>query len=138
MSDCQLSVFQSGIRDNRERGTVGKFLRDKIQSGSKLSIVSAYFTIYAFEALKQELLSIGTLDFLFGEPRFIQSLGTEADKKAFKIEDCEIRLSSRLKQGLLARECEQWIREKVNIRSIKQANLLHGKMYHINNNGVNC
>ena len=38
----------SGIRDNYKRGTVGNFLKEKIQSGSSLSIVSAYFTIYAF------------------------------------------------------------------------------------------
>jgi plasmid stabilization system protein ParE len=31
---------------DRERGTVGDFVKEKIQSGSKLSIVSAYFTIY--------------------------------------------------------------------------------------------
>ena len=34
----------SGIRDNHHRGNVGSFLQDKIQSGSRLSIVSAYFT----------------------------------------------------------------------------------------------
>lgn len=136
MSDHQLSVFQSGIRDNHDRGTVGDFLKDKIEPGSKLSIVSAYFTIYAFEALKQELSSIDNLDFLFGEPRFIQAIGTNTDQKAFKIEDTGIQLSNRLKQSKLARECQEWIQKKVNIRSIKQINLLHGKMYHIDNNGV--
>ncbi|MEA5527886.1 Eco57I restriction-modification methylase domain-containing protein [Nodularia spumigena] len=136
MSDHQLSVFQSGIRDNRNRGTVGDFLKDKIELGAKLSIVSAYFTIYAFEALKQELCSIESLNFLFGEPRFIQSIGTKTDRKAFKIEDTGIQLSSRLKQSKLARECQEWIQKKVNIRSIKESNLLHGKMYHIDNNGV--
>lgn len=45
-------TFLSGIRDNHTRGTVGDFLKEKINSGSKLSVVSAYFTIYAFEALK--------------------------------------------------------------------------------------
>ena len=35
----------SGIRDNHKRGAVGDFLWEKIQSGSKLSFVSAYFTI---------------------------------------------------------------------------------------------
>ena len=44
--------FPSGIRDNRERGTVGEFLQDHIENGSSLSIVSAYFTIYAYEALE--------------------------------------------------------------------------------------
>ena len=45
-------LLPSGIRDNHHRGTVGDFLKEKIQAGSKLSIVSAYFTIYAFEKLK--------------------------------------------------------------------------------------
>lgn len=65
----------SGIRDNRpERGSVADFLREKIREGSALSIVSAYFTIYAFEALKEHLLQIEHLRFLFGEPRFIRTL----------------------------------------------------------------
>ena len=68
------SLFPSGIRDNRERGTVGKFLESQIENGSSLSIVSAYFTIYAFEALKSSLLGINNLRFLFGEPQFIKSL----------------------------------------------------------------
>ncbi|MGD1716539.1 helicase-related protein [Dapis sp. BLCC M172] len=136
MSNHQLSVFQSGIRDNCERGTVGDFLQDKIEINSKLSIISAYFTIYAFEALKQKLWSIDNLNFLFGEPRFIQNIGSETNPKSFKIEDTGIQLSSRLKQSKLAKECEEWIDKKVNIRSIRQSNLLHGKMYHIDHNGV--
>jgi len=41
----------TGIRDNHSRGTVADFLRAKIQSGSSLSVVSANFTIYAYDAL---------------------------------------------------------------------------------------
>ena len=37
----------SGIRDNHCHGSVVQFLRDKTSPGSWLSIVSAYFTIYA-------------------------------------------------------------------------------------------
>lgn len=136
MPDRQLSVFQSNIRDNRDRGSVADFLRDQLRSNSRLSIVSAYFTIYAFEALQDELEAIEGLDFLFGEPRFIRSLGLETDKNAFEIVDSGIELSPRLQQSKLARDCERWITEKVNIRSIKQANLLHGKMYHIDHHGV--
>ena len=66
------SLFPSGIRDNRERGTVGEFLESQIKNGASLSIVSAYFTIYAFEALKSSLLGINDLRFLFGEPRVHQ------------------------------------------------------------------
>lgn len=125
-------AFISGIRDNHTRGSVGDFLRDKIKHGSKLSVVSAYFTIYAFEALKDHLVDIEQMDFLFGEPRFVRALDPErTDKKAFKIEDEGLRLGKRLEQKRVARECAEWITAKVNVRSIKQANLLHGKMYHV-------
>jgi hypothetical protein len=90
----------SGLRDNYSRGKVGEFLRQKIQSGSTLSVVSAYFTIYAFEALKAQLNSIASLRFLFGEPRFLKSLDPErTDKKAFKIEDDGLQLANRLEQA---------------------------------------
>jgi hypothetical protein len=127
----------SGIRDNYRRGTVGDFLKDKIQAGGSLSIVSAYFTIYAFEALKAQLKDIASLRFLFGEPRFLKALDPErTDKKTFKIEDDGLQLVNRLEQKRVARECAEWIAAKVQIRSVKQANLLHGKMYHIAHNGT--
>jgi hypothetical protein len=68
---------QSGIRDNYHRGSVGDFLKAEIKPDSLLSIVSAYFTIYAFSALKNELTNIDRLRFLFGELRFVKSWGKE-------------------------------------------------------------
>jgi len=44
-------TLKSGIKNNRHRGSVGEFLTEKILPGSKLLVVSAYFTIYAYEAL---------------------------------------------------------------------------------------
>lgn len=133
----EAAVAGSGIRDNWKRGTVGNFLKDKIQPDSSLSVVSAYFTIYAFEALKEQLKRISGLRFLYGEPRFLRSLDPEkTDKKAFKIEDNGLQLVNRLEQKRVAKECAEWIDQKVQIRSVKQANLLHGKMYHIAHNGV--
>ncbi|MDP2719621.1 MAG: helicase-related protein, partial [Dehalococcoidia bacterium] len=127
----------SGIRDNYQRGNVGDFLKAKIRKGSTLSVVSAYFTIYAFEALKEQLNDIESLKFLFGEPRFIKSLDPDkSDKKAFRIENDTLELAKRLRQKCVATECARWIRNKVEVRSIKQSNLLHGKMYHIGHNEV--
>jgi len=103
----------SGIRDNHARGSVGDFLKQKIQSGSKLSIVSAYFTIYAFQALQGRLESIDELRFLFGEPRFVSALDPEKpDKKSFKIEDDGLALQNRLQQKLAAKARAAWIRER--------------------------
>ena len=125
-------VSNFGIRDNHSHGKVADFIKDKIAAGSDLSVVSAYFTIYAYEALSTELDQVERLRFLFGEPRFIASLDPEkTDKKSFKIEDEGLELANRLQQKEIARRCAAWIRAKVEIRSIRQANLLHGKLYHI-------
>ena len=61
----------SSIRDNHTQGTVGDFLKQAISSNSEVSIVSAYFTIYAYHQLKDNLDAINNLKFLFGEPTFI-------------------------------------------------------------------
>jgi SNF2 family DNA or RNA helicase len=127
----------SGIRDNHRRGNVADFLKAKVQTGSRLSVVSAYFTIYAYEALKDKLDQIEHLNFLFGEPRFISSLDPEkTEKKAFILDGNGLQLANRLQQKRVARECAEWFRQKVDIRSVRHAQLLHGKMYHIANAGV--
>ena len=124
--------MKSGIRDNRNRGKVAEFLKEKVTTGSQLSVVSAYFTIYAYEALSTNLDQIESLKFLFGEPKFIQTLDPEKnDKKAFKIEDEGLELTNRLQQKEVASRCAKWIRNKVEIRSIRESNLLHGKLYHV-------
>jgi len=129
-----MSINLSSIRDNKNRGSVGQFLRDNIKSDSDLSIVSAYFTIYAYSHLKNELDSINKLKFLFGEPTFIKALDpTKVNKRDFKIEDDKIAIpiESRLTQKAIAKECSEWIQQKVEIKSMVKPNFLHGKMYHV-------
>jgi hypothetical protein len=134
MPDSKQIALPSGIRDNLKRGSVGSFLQDKIKPEADLSIVSAYFTIYAYGKLQAQLDSIARLRFLFGEPSFLQALDpSKTDKKMFRIEEDGIQLANKLEQKRIARECADWIQAKVDIRSIKRAGLLHGKMYHLSN-----
>ncbi len=127
----------SGLRDNHSRGTVADFLREKIQSGSKLSIVSAYFTIYAYDALKEDLDKIDHLDFLFGEPTFVSQIDpSRTETKSFVMDAAGMELTNTLQQKRVAKECAVWIESKVDIKTIIQSNLLHGKMYHIATAGV--
>lgn len=124
----------SGIRDNRDRGKIGDFLREHIHPGAALSVVSAYFTIYAYAELRHQLDGIDELRFLFGDPQFLRNLDPERTaRKAFQIENDQITLQNRLQQKRLARDCAEWITQKVQIRSVKRAGLLHGKLYHITN-----
>jgi SNF2 family DNA or RNA helicase len=127
----------SGIRDNHKRGPVADFLRGKLRPGSHLSVVSAYFTIYAYDALKTHLDAIAHLNFLFGEPAFLNRLDPERTaKKSFLLDESGLSLANQLQQKRVARECAHWIERTVDIKTIRQSNLLHGKMYHIANAGL--
>jgi len=124
----------SGIRDNHSHGTVGDFLKQAISANSEVSIVSAYFTIYAYHHLKNNLDAINHLKFLFGEPTFIKSMDPDkVNTRDFKIEDDKltIPLESRLTQKTMAKECSEWIKTKTEIRSMVKPNFLHGKLYHV-------
>lgn len=124
--------MKSGIRDNRRRGSAASFLEEKAQAGSELSVVSAYFTSFAYARLSTTLDKIGKLRFLFGEPRFIDSVeGENLCPPAFSLEEDGLALTDGLRKSGAATQCANWIRDKVEIRSIKRAGLMHGKLYHI-------
>jgi len=84
--------------------------------------------------------NIESLDFLFGEPTFIKNIDpSKVDKKEFKIEDDKlvIPIEKRLQQKAVAKNCSEWIKNKVRIKSMVKPNFLHGRMYHVKNkNGV--
>ncbi|MYB63723.1 NgoFVII family restriction endonuclease [Candidatus Poribacteria bacterium] len=126
----------SNIRDNNIYGTVADFLRNKIQEGSSLSFVSAYFTINAFYELRDELRNIKELRFLFGEPSFIQGMDpTKTESKVFRLTEEGLELKNYLPQNAIAKACYDWIEDKVEIKSVAKSNFLHGKMYYIEKNG---
>jgi len=130
----------SAIRDNHKNGTVGDFLIEHIKNNSTASIVSAYFTIYAYKKLQTQLDNINRLRFLFGEPTFIKAIDPDKlNSRSYQIEDNQliIPIASRLSQKATARECSDWIKSKVDIRSMVKPNFLHGKMYYIEQeNGI--
>ena len=136
MSNKNASL-KSGIRDNLLRESVHDFLEQEIKNGSALSIVSAYFTIYAYEKMQNSLNKIEELRFLFGDPDFVKRMDpNNTDTKAFDITDTGLELNQQLRQKPIAKACAEWIKEKVEIRTTRESNLIHGKMYHIANNGV--
>jgi hypothetical protein len=127
--------MHSALRDNRPtRGSAGDFLRSQIESGTSLSFVSAYFTVHAYHALRTQLDCVDHLRFLFGEPSFVSLVDSDkADGKRFCLSEACMSLQNALSQRRLARDCAEWIRSKVEIRSIVRSGFLHGKMYHIQN-----
>lgn len=123
---------RSGIKDNRRRGTVHEFISDRAVPGSRLSVVSAYFTTFAYDRLRATLDNVGQMRFLFGEPRFLK----DADNAglvppAFSFDESGLRLTEQIRQRAAALRCAKWIKDRVEIRSVKRSGLLHGKLIHI-------
>lgn len=102
-------------------------LRTKLASHHKVSIAAASFSIYAFEALKDELESVDELRFIFTSPTFIKEK-QKKEKREFYIpklnrernlygSEFEIKLRNQLSQKAIAKECAEWIRHKVHFKS---------------------
>ena len=99
-------------------------LKVQLKAGGKLQIAAASFSIYAYEALKEELENIQELQFIFTSPTFNSSETGKKEKREFFIpklnrernlygSDYEIRLRNQLSQKAIARECADWISRKV-------------------------
>ncbi|GHU17047.1 helicase [Spirochaetia bacterium] len=131
---------KSSIRDNHKHGSVGEFLQESIAENADMSVVSAYFTIHAWDRLKTAFQKLGKFRFLFGEPTFVKSVSLNDENlntRTYKFEDdsLHIKAEKQLTQGAIARSCAAWLREKAEIRSMVKPNFLHGKMYHITETG---
>lgn len=107
--------------------TLAEDLKKTVTKGSKVSIASACFSIYAFEELKKELKSIESLRFIFTSPTFLEEKAPR-EKKEFYIPrlsrersvygtEFEVKLRNGLTQKALARECADWVRRKCEFRS---------------------
>lgn len=110
---------------------LGDNLKETIKPGSKLKIAASCFSIYAFEALKNELESIESLEFAFTSPTFVPNEVTDKIKKerrefhipktererSFYGSDFEIQLKNKLTQRAIAKECADWMRRKATFHS---------------------
>jgi superfamily II DNA or RNA helicase/chaperonin cofactor prefoldin len=121
--------------NNRDK-TLRDDLMERTTKGCKLSIAASCFSIYAFQTLKETLKDIGELRFIFTSPTFIKD-NKQKEKREFFIpklsrernlygSDFEIKLRNQLTQKAIARECADWIRNKVQFKSINSSEQMGG------------
>lgn len=102
-------------------------LEKRIKYGSKVSIAAACFSIYAYQALKNELEKCDEFRFIFTSPTFVAEK-TQKERREFYIPrlnrekslygtEFELRLRNELKQKAVARECAEWMRKKAQFRT---------------------
>lgn len=112
---------------NNTTKTLKDDLSVEIKQGSKLSIAAACFSIYAFQELKEQLSQIEQLRFIFTSPTFVTEKAKK-ERREFYIPrltrerslygtEFEIKLRNELTQKAIARECAEWIRQKVTFKS---------------------
>jgi len=118
------------IIDNTSQ-LLGDDLKGTVERGSRLKIAASCFSIYAFEALKSELMRVDSLQFIFTAPTFVPNEVTDRmrkERREFFIPkarresglygtEFEIQLRNKLTQRAVARECAEWIRKKARFRS---------------------
>ena len=120
-------------------------LKITLRRSSKVSIAAASFSIYAYEALKEELETVDELRFIFTSPTFNRERASK-EKREFFIpklnrernlygSDFEIKLRNQLSQRAIARECSDWIRRKACFKTNMSAGVLNGFMNVANEEG---
>ena len=128
------------VLDNKKYRVVDE-LKEEIRKGTKLSVISAYFTIYAYAELKNELSKIDNMRFIFTEPTFVhkeQELIREYyiernPEKKISGNEFEIKLRNEMKQAAIAKECAEWLEKKAEIKSLRQANPAQPRLVYIEN-----
>ena len=112
---------------NNTTKTLRDDLAHEIKENSRLSIAAACFSIYAFEELKKQLINIEELRFIFTSPTFVAEKAKK-EKREFYIPrlnrehslygtEFEVKLRNELTQKAIAKECAEWIKQKVTFKS---------------------
>lgn len=98
-----------------------------ISKGSKVSIASACFSMYAYKELKKQLESVDECRFIFTSPTFVTEKA-EKQKREFYIPrlnresslygtEFELKLRNEMTQKAIAKECADWIKRKATFKS---------------------
>lgn len=110
---------------------LGDDFRKVLSDSSEIKICAAYFSIYAFSELKDELSKIKDFSFLFNSPTFFKDTSKVKNLKEFYIPpfvrertiaggEYEIKLRNSLGQRAIARECREWIENKCQFKTLRQ------------------
>lgn len=138
------------VFDNNQIGQVGEFLKENINKEATLNVVSSIFTIYAFDKLKKQLNHTETVKFLYNQPTFLSQVNVQdKESRIFALEmkdrqsktsefDLEIALKNKLDQPVVAQEFYRFIKNKVEVKSVTNSNVINHKFIHVNNNKDKC
>lgn len=98
-------------------------IQDDVRKGSRLKIMTSYFTLFAYKEIQEELSKVSGVDIIINPNKYDNS-----DKFIETIEENSLKIN--LDYAGVAREFAAWLEEKVNIRRVKSRKI-EGKMLSI-------
>lgn len=116
--------------DNKGNNTIANVLLGNIKSGAKVSVASAYFSLFAYDALSKVLDNVESFNFIYTQPTFLKE---EKDlKRQYKLNQnndvtnypkydgnkFEIQLSNKMMTQSIAQKMTKWIKEKATFKTI--------------------
>lgn len=116
--------------------TLAEDLKQTIKAKSKIAIAASCFSIYAYQELKEQLEGIDQLKFIFTSPTFTTEKAKK-EKREFYIPklnrerslygtEFEVKLRNELSQKAIAKECAEWIKQKVVFKSNQTNQIMSG------------
>ena len=133
--------------DNTGTQRLGDALGEAIGEGAKLSIISSFFTVFAYGELREELQRVEELRFIFSEPTFAKLMDDAKEPREFVLSrrtrergvggtGLELTLRNNINQRALARECAEWVRKRATFKTARHRGLIStGAAYHVENPG---
>ncbi len=147
------------VLDTSKKGSVGEFIKENTTKNARINVTSSFFTIYAYDELKNVLDDSAKVRFLFNEPTFIKKLeNNQKEVKEFQLRmrerekgisefPYEIGLKNNLDQNQIANRCYQFIENKAEIKSVIKSGIIassnisignsNGKNYLVSGSGIN-
>jgi SNF2 family DNA or RNA helicase len=119
------------LLDNKKNGKVGDALKENLQAGAKLSVISGLFSIYGYESLKKELNQIENVRLLFSKLEITDEGGLNF--QSLNGDSFERRYKNRLNQATIAKECANWLSKKAEIKVVSNPHILNQNLFHIQN-----
>ena len=102
-------------------------IANRLHRGDRVSMASAFFSIYGFRELERQLRGLDEFCFIYTSQTFLAAKESK-ERREFYIPrltrerglygtEFEVRLRNELTQRAVARECADWIRKKAQFRS---------------------
>jgi len=122
--------------DNKTNGKIGDKLKEHISAGSKLSVITGLFSIYAYEALQHELGQVESARVLLSRVGQAANAGDAPLPIALTGDAYETRLRNRLNQSRVARECANWLVQIAQVQIMRQPGAVGQSLFHVDGQPV--